>query len=146
MFLLDTNVISEMRKGERSNPNVREWARSIQPSDLYLSAATVLELEQGVLLLERRDPIKAIALREWLDGNVIPSFAGQIFSIDVKVARRCAALHVPQRRPDRDAFIAATAIVHGLTVVTRNTQDFEAMGVPLINPWLSTNNNKGKDA
>lgn len=100
-----------------------------------LSVATVLELEQGVLLMERRDPIQGAILRRWLEWEVIDRFADRIFGIDTAVARRCVRLHVPDPRPERDALIAATALVHGLTVVTRNLADFEGLGVPLLNPW-----------
>lgn len=135
MFLLDTNVISELRRGPRVDSHVAAWVDSVQQSELYLSIMTVFELELGVALLERRDPQGAIPLRRWLDGKVLPQFANRVFQVDLVVARRAATLHVPVRRPWRDAFIAATAIVHGLTVVTRNVSDFEQIGVALINPW-----------
>lgn len=138
MFLLDTNVVSELRRSDRANPLVLEWSRSLSSSSTFVSAITILELETGILLRERRDPLQGAQFRKWLENKVLPSFAGRILPVDTEVARRCASLHVPNRRPDRDAFIAATAIVHGLTVATRNVCDFEPMGVALINPWLST--------
>lgn len=136
MFLLDTNVLSELRRPERANVNVRTWA-STMPTDLYsISAVTILELERGTLLMERRDAVQGAILRRWLQQEILVGFATRILSIDGAIARQCAHLHVPNPRPERDALIAATAMTHGLTVVTRNTADFEPMGVPLLNPWL----------
>lgn len=137
MFLLDTDVISELRKAKsgRANRNVVKWARSVAATALYLSAISVLELETGVLLIERRDAAQGATLRAWLDSQVLPSFAGRIIAIDTAVAGCCASLHVPNRRADHDAFIAATALLHGMTVVTRNVADFEPTGVKTIDPW-----------
>lgn len=137
MYILDTNVISELRKirNGKVNRNVEAWAASLPASALFLSSITVLELEFGTLRLERRDTAQGTMLREWLERNVLPSFRDHILPIDVAVAQRCAALHVPNRRPDRDAFIGATALVHGMTVATRNVADFTPMGVPVVNPW-----------
>lgn len=137
MYLLDTNVVSELRKllSGKANPGVVAWSRTVPTSSLLLCAATVLELELGVLLMERRDRTQGAMLRTWLDGQVMPAFAGRVLAIDTAVALRCAGLHVPNRRPDRDALIAATALVHGLTLVTRNVTDFAGTGVTLCNPW-----------
>jgi predicted nucleic acid-binding protein len=135
MYLLDTNVLSELRKHDRADRNVWHWAEQADPFGLFISAVTVLELEQGVLLAERRDPVQGQRLRHWLEAQVLPSFEGRVLSFDAAAARRCAQLHVPDPRSYRDAMIAATADVAGLTVVTRNTQDFEATGVTLLNPW-----------
>lgn len=136
MFLLDTNVVSELRRPEKAHANVRAWAQSA-PTDLFvLSATTVFELERGTLLMERRDPVQGAVLRRWLDHEVLRSMADRILPIDVTIAREAARLHVPNPRPERDALIAATALVHKLTVVTRNTADFEPMGVAVLNPWL----------
>ncbi len=137
MFLLDTNVVSELRRPERADANVRAWASST-PSELYaISVVTVLELERGTLLMERRDAVQGAILRRWLQHEILTPLATRILSIDVAIARRCASLHVPDPRPERDALIAATALTHRLTVVTRNTDDFEPMGVALLNPWLA---------
>lgn len=106
-----------------------------KPSDLYLSAVTVMEVELGIARLGRRDVVQSERLQAWLEDDLLAAFGGRILSIDVSVARRAARLHVPDPRPERDALIAATAVVHGLTVVTRNVADFEPMGVALINPW-----------
>ena len=136
-YLLDTNVVSEIRKvrAGKANPNVMRWADCVSSGSLYISVITVEELEIGTLLVERRDAAQGSVLRVWLEQHVLPAFASRTLSIDVAVARRAAGLHVPNVRPVRDALIAATALVHGMTVVTRNTIDFTEMGVPLLNPW-----------
>ena len=136
MYLVDTNVVSELRKGDRrADRNVLGWAGSVAAEMLHLSAITVLELEVGVRRVERRDKRQGDMLRRWLDGQVMPAFQDRILPIDTETARRCAALHVPDRRPDRDAFLGATALVHGMTVVTRNVRDFAPMHVATLNPW-----------
>lgn len=137
MYLLDTNVVSELRKGrsQRAEPRVLAWADSVYAPSLFLSAITVLELETGVLLMERRDPAQGTMLRHWLDNQVLTAFQDRVLPVDGPVAKSCARLHVPDRRSDRDALIGATAFVHGMTVVTRNVADFAALGVPLLNPW-----------
>jgi hypothetical protein len=135
MYLLDTNVVSELGRPNKAHPNVARWARRTASADFYMSVVSVTELELGVLLMERRDQRQGAVLRRWLEGVVLPSFAGRIVEVDERIARLCARLHVPDPRPANDAFIAATAIVHDLTVVTRNTVDFAPTGVPLINPW-----------
>lgn len=137
MFILDTNVISELRKAKSGNANqdVIAWAGSIPVNQLFISAITVLELETGILQVERRDPAQGTILRVWLDEQVLPVFAERILVVDTVIALRCARLHVPNRCAERDALIAATALVHGMTVVTRNVADFEATGVMLVNPW-----------
>lgn len=134
--LLDTNVISELRKPQRrANAGVRSWISSRVVSDLYLSVITVLEIEIGIKRLARNDPVQSERLQVWLDMEVLDVFSGRILPVDVPVARRCARMHVPDPRPERDALIAATASVHGLTVVTRNVRDFEHLGVSVSNPW-----------
>lgn len=138
MFLLDTNVLSELRRPDRADVNVRAWA-SGTPAELYaISVITVMELEHGTLLVERRDPLQGGVLRRWLEQEILAQLAGRILAIDTAIARRCAALHVPDPRPERDALIAATALTHGLTVVTRNVGDFEPMGVALLDPWAGS--------
>ena len=137
MYVLDTNVISELRKAKagKADKNVTAWAASIPPSALFLSVITILELETGILLVERQDKKQGIVLRTWLNNHVLPTFSGRILAIDIAVAHHCAMLHVPHPRADRDALIAATALAHGMTVVTRNVAHFEPMGVGLHNPW-----------
>lgn len=137
MFILDTNVISELRKAGKgtADANVIAWAIGIPVVKLYLSAVTIHELELGVLLVERRDVIKGAVLRKWLSHYVLPAFANRILPIDTAVARQSAALQVPQTRPFRDGLIAATGIVHRMTIVTRNIADFSPTGAALLNPW-----------
>lgn len=137
MFLLDTNVVSEIRKARagKADRNVTAWAASVPAASLFLSVVTVQELEIGTLLAERRDPSQGGTLRTWLEEHVLPAFADRILPVDLDVARRSAALHVPDPRPVRDALIAATALVHGMKVVTRNVADFEPIGANVLNPW-----------
>lgn len=137
MFLLDTNVVSELRKVRlgRADKNVARWADSVDAIDLYLSAITVQELELGVLLVERRDSAQGAIFRTWLESHVLPAFAGRILPVDTAVAQRCAALHVPGPGPAMDSLIAATALVHGMILVTRNVADFQSSGVTILNPW-----------
>jgi len=135
VYLLDTNVISELRQGKpNQSAEVRNWAAQHRASTLYLSAITLLELERGILLLERRTPPQGAALRVWLTG-VRAAFAGRILPFTEQAASLCAALHVPDPCSERDAMIAATALEHGFTVVTRNTPDFANTGIQLVNPW-----------
>ena len=145
-YLLDTNVVSELRKArtQRANPSVVAWARGVQTTTMFLSAISMLEIETGVLLAERRDPLHGAALRSWLDLSVLPTFARRILPVDTEVALRCAQLHVPDRRADRDALIAATALVHGMTVVTRNISDFASTGVAIVDPWAYRDSGTGE--
>lgn len=135
MFLLDTNVVSELRRPSRTDQRVAAWADSVPSSEMFLSSITVLELETGALLLSRRDPPQGTLIRDWIENRVLPAFADRILSVDTAIARRCAALHVPDPQPYRDSLVAATALVHNLTVVTRNTADFQRMVVSMLNPW-----------
>ncbi len=137
MYLLDTNVISELRKAKsnKSNKNVSAWAEKRPVSSLFLSVITILEIETGVLLVERRDPSQGAMLRSWLNSHILPAFSGRILSLDIAIAQCCAKLHVPNPSSDRDAIIAATALVHGMTVVTRNVEDFLNTNVDILNPW-----------
>ena len=135
MYLLDTNVVSELRRGNRIDPGVAAWARDIDPADLFLSSITILEVETGILLMERRDSVQGAVLRAWMDNRVLPVFGARILPVDTAVAQRCAGLHVPDPRAERDALIAATALVHRLKVATRNIADFRPMGVDLVDPW-----------
>ena len=137
MFILDTNVVSELRKVRlgKADEYVAKWADSVDAADLYLSVITIQELAMGVLLAERRDPAQGVIFRAWLNRHVLPAFAGRVLSVDLAVAQRSARLHVPDPCPIRDGLIAATALVHGMTVVTRNVVDFEPTGVRILNPW-----------
>jgi hypothetical protein len=137
MFLLDTNVVSEMRKANtpRIDPGVAQWVARTESADMFLSAIVIEELEVGVRRAERRDPPFGVSLRYWLDTQVLPNFRERILPIDTVVALATAPFQFPINRPFRDGLIAATALVHGLTIVTRNTADFEPLGVGVINPW-----------
>ncbi len=138
MYILDTNVISELRKAKsgKAYKNVLTWASSVSSSALFLSVITILELEIGTLLVERRDQTQGAVLRTWLNDYVLKAFADRILAIDTPVVQQCALLHVPNPRADRDALIAATAASHSMTVVTRNVDDFSAMGVTIHNTWV----------
>ena len=135
MFVLDANVVSELRRSDKADQKVVAWASSVPLASIFLSAITVLELELGVLPMERKDKAQGLVLRAWVDGQIMSRFEGRILPVDAAVAQRCARLHVPDPRAERDALIAATALVHGMTVVTRNTADFEPTGVQILNPW-----------
>jgi predicted nucleic acid-binding protein len=137
MFALDTNVVSELRKVRlgKADANVATWAQGVDAANLFVSAITILELELGVLLMERKDAAQGALLRAWLELQVLPEFAARTLPVDAAVAQRCARLHVPDKRGERDALIAATALVHGMTLVTRNVADFKPTGVALLNPW-----------
>jgi predicted nucleic acid-binding protein len=135
MFLLDTNALSDLRRPDKANRGLVAWAAGVDAEDLFISSITLLEIELGTAQAARKDAAKGALLRSWIDGSVMPAFRERILPVDAAVAQRCAALHVPDPRPQRDSMIAATALVHRLTVVTRNVRDFEPMGVPLLNPW-----------
>jgi predicted nucleic acid-binding protein len=138
MYVLDTNVLSELRKvrSGRADPGVATWAEQVPSVELFISAITIHELDHSVLLLERSDPAQGALLRVWLDQSVAAAFKSRVLPVDERVARRAAALHVPDPAPFRDALIAATALVHDMTVVTRDLKDFQRFeGLDLINPW-----------
>jgi predicted nucleic acid-binding protein len=137
MFLLDTTAVSDLRRtgSPGHNTGLAAWAAAVPAHQMFISALTVQELETGVLLIERRDDVQGAVLRAWLEQRVMVAFSDRVLPIDVAVARRAAAMHVPDPRPFADALIAATAAVHGMTVVTRNTDDFQPLGVAHLNPW-----------
>ncbi len=137
MYVLDTNVVSELRKIKvgKADANVVAWTDSVDAADLFVSAITIMELELGVLAIERKDATQGALLRTWMEQHVLPEFSGRTLPVDTAVALRCARLHVPDKRGERDALIAATALVHGMTVVTRNVADFQSTGVSILNPW-----------
>ncbi len=134
--LLDTNVVSELRKSaDRAEPGARAWARSKRTSELWLSVITIMVVEIGVATVERRDRRQGMTLRRWLEQDLLPAFEGRLLPVDVAVARRAASFHVPDPRPERDVLIASTALERGMTVVTRNVSDFTALDVDLVDPW-----------
>lgn len=137
MFLLDTNVVSEMRKlGDgRADPSVAAWLAGVEAQTAWVSAITMMELEIGVLRIERRDPVQGQKLRLWMETRVVPEFGPRTLPVDLVVATGCARLHVPDPRNDRDALIAATALSRGLTLATRNIRDFQIEGLAVMNPW-----------
>ena len=134
-YLLDTNAVSEFRRDKKMNPGFRRWAAAADAAEFAISALTVLELEIGYLRLRRRDPEQAAGVRNWLDGVVEPNFGGAILPVTSDVLRRCAPLHVPDPRPMLYSLLAATALAHGLTMVTRNVRHFSFPGLAVLNPW-----------
>ena len=140
MYVLDTHVVSELRKvaSGKADAQLVRWTESVDAAELFVSAITIMELELGVLSIERKDATQGAMLRAWMDQHVLPEFSSRTLPIDTAVAQRCARLHLPDRRSERDALIAATALVHGMTVVTRNVADFKPTGVAVVNPWEAT--------
>lgn len=137
MYVLDTNLLSELRKIRlgKADANVKAWTESVDAADLFVSAITIMELELGVLSIERKNATQGAMLRSWLERHVLPEFSGRTLPIDTAVAQRCARLHGPDKRGRRDALIAATALVHGMALATRNVADFKPTGVTIVNPW-----------
>ncbi|XXQ69159.1 type II toxin-antitoxin system VapC family toxin [Neisseriaceae bacterium B1] len=137
MYLLDTNIISEIRKiGQgKANSGVATWANQTSSSDMYMSCITLLELEKGIFGIECKDVAQGKILRTWLENQVKPAFGQRILPIDTAIALRCVQMHVPQPKSITDSLIAATALQHDLIVVTRNIADFAHMGARLLNPF-----------
>jgi toxin FitB len=120
----------------KANPGVAAWAERVPSAELFISVITIHEIEHGVLLRERSDPVQGALLRAWLDQGVAAAFKSRVLPVDDRVARRAAALHVPHPAPFRDALIGATAMVHDMTVVTRDLKDFERFDeLEVVNPW-----------
>jgi toxin FitB len=136
MYLLDTNVLSALRRPELAPISLTRWAASVAVDALYVSAISIYEIDLGIRRMERRDTAQGDILRRWFLGAIMDHFQGRILPVDADIARECAKLQVPLPRPERDSFIAATALVRGLTVVTRNQRDFENTGVSILNPWV----------
>lgn len=137
MFLLDTNVVSDLRKVKSGNvdPDFREWASNLQIHQAYISVMTIFEIEMGIAKKERKDAVQGAILRDWFENKVRPTFKDRVLPITSEISTCAANLHVPDPKSDRDAFIAATGLEHGLIVVTRNIDDFINMQVGLFNPY-----------
>lgn len=133
MFLVDTNVFSETRK-RRVDPRVERWFAATPASQIHMSVITDFELERGMLLVQHREPAQATALRRWVD-SVRTGLSNPMLEVTPEIARVCAAIQVPHRRPLEDALLAATALHHDLTVVTRNVKDFDVPGLRVIDPF-----------
>jgi predicted nucleic acid-binding protein len=132
-YLLDTNVISETRKA-RADSGVMAFLSAAEAAGLFLSVLTLGELRKGVAAKHRTDPGAADQLGAWVDG-IETTFADRVLPIDAATARHWGELSANRSLPVIDTLIAATAISHGLTLVTRNTRDVESTGVPLVDPW-----------
>ena len=133
-YLLDTNVVSELRKRDRANQLVSAWLRERKPQELFVSVLTLGELRRGAERVSRRDPRSAVALRTWLD-RTRTRFRDRIVNVDAAVADRWGRLGAVDPLPDIDGLLAATALVHGMTVVTRNVRHIAPTGAPHVNPF-----------
>ncbi|MEO5913340.1 MAG: type II toxin-antitoxin system VapC family toxin [Luteolibacter sp.] len=137
-FLLDTNVVSELRRADKCHPNVANWQKRVAPENSFISVITVMEIRAGIISAHRTNPQFGIALERWYSDRVLPSFAGRILAVDLLVAEKCGAILAGRSRPITDTLIAATAAAHDLTLVTRNVSDFTDAGVHLLNPWTES--------
>lgn len=136
MFVLDTNVVSELRKGPHADANVVRWADSVEPTLFFISVITIHELEHRVLLVERRDTLQGEVLRTWLQTSVLETFSTRILAVDTEIALRAAGAHVPAPAPFSDALIGATALHHRMSLVTRDVDDFIRFdGLTIVDPW-----------
>lgn len=139
MYLFDTNIISELYKfrNQKIDPTFRAWISQIKPSDSFISCITLSEIQTGILLKQRKDKIQAEYLSEWFTQQVIPAYQDRTLAITADIALLAAQFHIPDRMDINDAYIAATAKAHHLILVTRNTKDFEKLGIKLFNPFVS---------
>ncbi|WP_281838819.1 type II toxin-antitoxin system VapC family toxin [Cardiobacterium hominis] len=137
MYLLDTNIISELKKLDsgKIHPQVQRWAYSINLMQTKISVVSITEIRTGILSLARKDQAQAASLDNWFTNRLLPAYRTRTLSVDTEVALICAQLHIPAKRPINDAYIAATAIAHNLTPVTRNVRDFQGLPLMLENPF-----------
>lgn len=135
MYLLDTNVVSELRKIQSKHSAFNDWYKTIDPQTCYLSSLTIFEIRKGILLKSLKDPQQAEILQHWFNERLIPHFHGRVLDFTADMAEIMAKLHVPNPAPFADSIIASTALYYDLTVITRNIQDFQNLGVKLINPF-----------
>ena len=133
-FLLDTNVIAEVRKGSRANANVRAWFAALDPEAILLSVVTVGEIRRGIESVRRRDPAAARALERWLR-RLLTDHGNRVLAVDLSIAEEWGRLNVPDPLPVIDGLLAATAKVHGLTLATRNVKDVARSGADVVNPF-----------
>lgn len=134
-FLLDTNVISELRKRDRCSPRVAAWKRSLSRDEEYLSVLVIGELTRGAALKRRSDPAAAAALERWI-ALLTVGYGERILPVTLEIAQEWGRLGSLRAIPPEDGLLASTALVHGLTLVTRNTRNVDHLGVSLLNPWI----------
>lgn len=135
-YLLDSNIVSELRKRERADAGVREWFAGVDDTELFLSVLTVGEIRRGIESIHRRDRARALALNRWFHA-LVTQYESRILSVDQKVAEEWGRMNALATFPAVDSLLAATAHVHGLTFVTRNTKDVARTGVPCLNPFTT---------
>lgn len=135
-YLLDSNIVSELRKRERADAGVRQWFAGVDDTELYLSVLTVGEIRRGIESIHRRDRARALALNRWFHA-LVTEYEARILLVDRKVAEEWGRMNAAATLPAIDSLLAATAHVHGLTFVTRNTKDMTRTGVPCLNPFAS---------
>ena len=138
MYLLDTNIVSELRKMEsgKADVNVVAWFQQVNLTDAYLSVITLFEIKLGILQLKRKDIQQAKLLQSWFEQKFLPNFENRILPLDTKVMMTCAEFHIPDKKPLNDSYIAATAKAHRFKIVTRNVKDFKGCGVEVLNPFI----------
>ena len=137
MYLLDTNILGDIRKSHHPNcPALfKQWLNHVDLNLCYLSVISIYEIEQGILRKERTDTIQGQLLRTWFEQKIQPEFHHRILDLNTNIALKTAQLHVPNPASLADSFIGATALQHNLTLITRNTKDFQSFGVKLFNPF-----------
>lgn len=134
-FLIDTNVVSEMRKGKRCAPNVAAWQLTASAQESFISAISMMEIKSGILNAKSNNAAFAQLLEEWYEFQVKPAFEGRVIAVDLEISEYCSVLLDARSRSLADALIAATAYVSDLILVTRNVTDFIDCGIELVNPW-----------